>query len=437
VVGRWRLPAIERAELHRDRSSGCHIGLEVKPFALACPITDEVAVLTVVVTGAPQRVLFATYDIPKRNLWLQFADMSFLLFIEVPQNLVRGVCKWAAISRYAQPLLTEQSICPVMTEDGFPILVLGSITKEVNPAPILPPRQRLLNYLVQISGNHVLSGQTSHANFDQFDADTVALGFPVAIAFCDGWMDAVASFDGSFTTRMLAHAAAGGIIGVLATLPNPVSLGGAQDGVPVNATTLLTPGTLSNTNLLTALDQIAGVLQTFRSAGRAVLFRPMQEMDIPGGFWWGQNNFSTAQFTQLWRFVHDYLTVTKGLDNLIWCFSINGGPGTFAYPGDDVVDVVGIDAYTNTPAATYLAIYNQLRAQAPSKPIALTEWGSGTPSANNPAFVTQTLINDIKASMPRICFVNAWSGWNWSLETNPIAGLTDLYVINRAAVAIP
>jgi hypothetical protein len=97
------------------------------PFQYACPVTDEVSVLTVIIIGAPQPVLFATYDIPKRNLWLQFADMSFLLFIEVPQNLVRGVCKWAAISRYAQPLLVERSICPVMSEDGFPILVSGTL----------------------------------------------------------------------------------------------------------------------------------------------------------------------------------------------------------------------------------------------------------------------------------------------------------------------
>lgn len=74
------------------------------------------------------------------------------------------------------------------------------------------------------------------------------------------------------------------------------------------------------------------------------------------------------------------------------------------------MDIVAVDVYTNNPSS-YAGIYNQLRAQAPSKPIAFSDWGAGTSSTNNPAFNTQTLIDAIKSQMPRICYVAAWSGW--------------------------
>ena len=216
----------------------------------------------------------------------------------------------------------------------------------------------------------------------EFNADTQAFGFSPAIMFNDPWLDQWAGnapFDGSFMPAALAHAKAGGIVGMSLMLPNPVDHGPSMDGPAVDPVQLLTPGSALNSSLNQELDQAAGLLQQFKDAGDAVLTRFMFELD-GGWFWWGNGNFSGAQQTQLFRYIVNYLRVTKGLDNLLTTFAVNGGPGTYQYPGDDVVDIVGIDAYTDNLAG-YKGIYDKLIAQAPTKVFALTEFGSGDPGA--------------------------------------------------------
>ena len=111
----------------------------------------------------------------------------------------------------------------------------------------------------------------------------------------------------------LAHAKAGGIVGMSLCLPNPVDGGPSQGGPAVDPVQLLTPGSALNSSLNRELDQAAGLLQQFKAAGVAVLTRFMFELD-GGWFWWGHaGNFSTAQQTQLYQYIVNYLRVTKGL----------------------------------------------------------------------------------------------------------------------------
>ena len=252
----------------------------------------------------------------------------------------------------------------------------------VTPPATGTPRAQLLAYLQSLSGNHTLIGQTSHADNNEFNADTQAFGFSPAIMFNDPWVAQWAGnapFNASFMPAALAHAKAGGIVGMSLMLPNPVDHGPSMGGPAVDPVQLLTPGSALNSSLNQELDQAAGLLQQFKDAGDAVLTRFMFELD-GGWFWWGTGNFSGAQQTQLFRYIVNYLRVTKGLDNLLTTFAVNGGPGTYQYPGDDVVDIVGIDAYTDNLAG-YKGVYDKLIAQAPTKVFALTEVGSGDPSA--------------------------------------------------------
>src|SRR6476660_8397108 len=55
----------------------------------------------------------------------------------------------------------------------------------------------------------------------------------------------------------------------------------------------------------------------------------------------------------LWRLMHDRLTNHDGLHNLIWEFTSSAAEGNYKdwYPGDDVVDMVGLDIYTD-PASS-------------------------------------------------------------------------------------
>ena len=178
------------------------------------------------------------------------------------------------------------------------------------------------------------------------------------------------------------------------------------------------------------------MLQQFKDAGDAVLTRFMFELD-GGWFWWGDGNFSNAQQTQLYRYIVDYLRVTKGLDNLLTTFAVNGGPGTYQYPGDDVVDIVGIDAYTDNLAGSYKGVYDKLIAQAPTKLFALSEYGSGDPNAPDPNYDLNRLKSDIQSALPRAVYANFWSGWGPNLQANGQAAMSDPFWIDKSEVRLP
>ena len=157
------------------------------------------------------------------------------------------------------------------------------------------------------------------------------------------------------------------------------------------------------------------MLQQFKDAGDAVLTRFMFELD-GGWFWWGDGHFSNAQQTQLFRYIVNYLRVTKGLDNLLTTFAVNGGPGDYEYPGDDVVDIVGIDAYTNDLAGVYKAIYDKLMRAGADQMFALTEFGSGDPFSADRSYDLNRLKADIQSALPRTVYANFWSGWGPNLQ---------------------
>jgi mannan endo-1,4-beta-mannosidase len=131
------------------------------------------------------------------------------------------------------------------------------------------------------------------------------------------------------------------------------------------------------------IDIVAAELQKLRDAGVPVLWRPLHEASNSGGwpgwFWWGANKDS---YKALWEYMHDYFTNEKGLDNLIWVW--NGQNGNWL-PNPDTVDIAGYDAYeNNTDKSGYIPDYfNSWRIYylltktwAPEKIYALTENGA-------------------------------------------------------------
>ncbi len=256
----------------------------------------------------------------------------------------------------------------------------------VVPPIVVPPvtgsanKLKLMAWLQSINGKHVISSQMTHSDFREIDAMTSQLGITPGMVVCDPWMDGNQFFDASFVPRMIDHWNKKGIIGLSSFFPNP-SGGGAQSGAAVNADDVLRSGSAANNNLLANVDLVAGVIQQFKDLGIPVMYRMLIEMD-GGWFWWGDvtkgGAFNGAQYVQLWRLIWNRLVVVKKLDNMIFWFAPNGGPGTYTYPGDDVVDGVGFDAYTDNPGG-YVNLYTQLRNQAPTKLMAICEFGSGTP----------------------------------------------------------
>ena len=142
------------------------------------------------------------------------------------------------------------------------------------------------------------------------------------------------------------------------------------------------------------LDAIAPFFQQLKDQGIGVMFRPHHEMN-QGAFWWGGIEGSSGT-AALYRVTHDYLTNVKGLDNIVWVWSVQDLNLNFAAynPGDAYWDVMSLDVYdgrgfTDDKYAAMLAI-------AGNKPIAIGE--------------TDVLPTESQlASQPRWVFFMGWA----------------------------
>ena len=124
--------------------------------------------------------------------------------------------------------------------------------------------------------------------------------------------------------------------------------------------------------LLADIDAIAVPLQRLADAGVPVLWRPLHEAD-GGWFWWGAHG--PGPYVRLWRLMHDRLTRVHRLHNLAWVYSCSTIGDPRWYPGPDVVDVVGVDAYPSDDRDPLGQVWQHWSAAAPAKPLAVTEFG--------------------------------------------------------------
>ena len=140
---------------------------------------------------------------------------------------------------------------------------------------------------------------------------------------------------------------------------------------------LLTEGTPLNKRWKAQEDRLARVLGKLQKRGITVLLRPYHEANIPG-FWWASDDASRS--IALWRQLHRYFTDEHGLHNLQWVWSSSFHPRYWArvgdyYPGDEWVDIVGLDAYPPTKEGQpdYAQAWSSLKRIAPTKPLVLSE----------------------------------------------------------------
>ena len=124
----------------------------------------------------------------------------------------------------------------------------------------------------------------------------------------------------------------------------------------------LKEGTWQNQFLMKDIEEAASYLKNLRDAGIPVIWRPLHEAagnynlysDNGAWFWWGKGGAEPCK--QLWRLLYDQFTNVHGLNNLIWVWTVDATAGCEDqyddwYPGDDVVDIVGVDIYENNTDA--------------------------------------------------------------------------------------
>ena len=119
------------------------------------------------------------------------------------------------------------------------------------------------------------------------------------------------------------------------------------------------------------IDIIAHELKKFADADIPVLWRPLHE--APGGwFWWGAKG--PEPFKALWRLLYDRLVNHHKLRNLIWVYTATTDMAW--YPGDEYVDIVGLDIYADAGATFSGDWDSMLELFDGRKMIALSETGN-------------------------------------------------------------
>lgn len=214
----------------------------------------------------------------------------------------------------------------------------------------------------------------------------------------------------------------GGVITVAWHFPNPVSQGGFYwiDSLSLPAVKYIIPGGEAHNKYKEILNGIGEWTKSVKgSDGKLVpmIFRPFHEFD-GGWFWWGKPHCTTEEFISLWRFTVAYLRDSLDVHNFIYAFSPDNKFKTEEqflerYPGDEWVDMVGMDNYGDMgrnrydldTAALKLKIVSDYALKA-GKLAAFTE--TGLESIPNATWWTGTLLKVMRTPGMRLSYVLVW-----------------------------
>lgn len=119
------------------------------------------------------------------------------------------------------------------------------------------------------------------------------------------------------------------------------------------------------------MDVMAGCLKPFMDEDIPVLWRPFHESE-GDWFWWGRKGPAVA--AGLYRLMYEHFVNVHRLNNLLWVWNC---PLKEGYPGDDVVDIISRDIYTEKGTKSdYRKEYEELISiTEEKKPAALAEIG--------------------------------------------------------------
>ncbi|WP_276373661.1 glycosyl hydrolase [Chryseolinea sp. H1M3-3] len=215
----------------------------------------------------------------------------------------------------------------------------------------------------------------------------------------------------------------GGVTTIAWHFSNPVSKGGFYwvDTLSLPAVKYIIPGGEAHHQYKVILKDIGEWANSVKGAdGKLVpmIFRPYHEFD-GGWFWWGKPHCTREEFISLWRFTVSYLRDSLNVHNFIYAFSPDNKFTTEAqflerYPGDEWVDMLGMDNYGDMgrnrydldTAALKLKIVSDYARKA-GKLAAFTE--TGLESIPNATWWTETLLKVLKAyPKMRLSYVLVW-----------------------------
>ena len=205
--------------------------------------------------------------------------------------------------------------------------------------------------------------------FERSDVKDVAGVYPAVSGMDLGGieLDSPTNIDnndfGKMRASAVAHYQRGGVVTFSWHPRNPLTGGDTWDTSSKETVASILPGGCRHDLFMTWLSKAADYLESVKTPdGKPipVIFRPWHE-HTRNFFWWGIDLCTKDEYMALWRMTYDYMTVERGLDHLVWAYSPDAGglsvPEDFGdrYPGDGIIDLVGIDFYQFTPADEFIA----------------------------------------------------------------------------------
>jgi mannan endo-1,4-beta-mannosidase len=226
----------------------------------------------------------------------------------------------------------------------------------------------------------------------------------------------------------------GGVV-ALSMHPKNFATGGRYNDTSGHTVPKILPGGPNHDDFNAWLDNIAELAHSVKDEnGNAIpiIFRPFHEQ-TGGWFWWGAHQTTPAEYKALFRYTVEYLRDEKGVHNFLYAFSPGAGPAgdleryLETYPGDEYVDILGIDNYDDksnagskswlTGLVEDLAMLVDL-AEERGKIAALTEYGYSASGINETGNtldwytrVLHAIKDDPKAS--KIAYMQTWANFGW------------------------
>ena len=194
----------------------------------------------------------------------------------------------------------------------------------------------------------------------------------------------------------------GGMVSFSWHADNPLTGKDAWDVSDSTVVRSVLPGGKNHDKFIVWLDRVADFFNSIKTQDGVkvpVLFRPWHE-HTGSWFWWGQALCTDEEYDALWQMTYKRMR-EKGADQLLWAYSPGIEPKDSAeymrrWPGDGIVDVIGVDAYQHEDRQAYINSLDRLLrimtdvSKAHGKAMAVTE--AGYESIPDSVWWTKTLM---------------------------------------------
>lgn len=297
--------------------------------------------------------------------------------------------------------------------------------------------QALFYNLKKLSQKHVLFGHQHATEYghgwsnekDKSDVKLITGSHPAVIGVDFSGLSGLSKSNIKRTKEALRKNIAdtynrGGITSVSWHFINPVTPETGfywKDSTSVAAVAAIIPGGSHHQEYKEILTTIADLAKsTIGKNGTLapMIFRPYHEFDGEW-FWWGDPHSSKEDFIDLWQFTVSYLRDTLQVHNFIYAFSPDNRFNSEEeflnwYPGDEFVDLVGMDNYGDfgrygnynlEAGLSKLKILSDY-AKKTGKLAAFTE--TGLESIPNSTWWTESLLKILKSDKLELCYVLVW-----------------------------